>query len=184
MDRLLYDAPDESATRALGAALAQSLPDGSVVGLCGTLGSGKTRLVQAIAEASGVDPRDVVSPTFVLIHTYRGRRPIHHFDAYRIAGPKEFLQLGAEEYFGGDGLCFVEWADRVASCLPSDRIEVRIEVTGTNSRRFEVIPLGTTHLEWLDQLRTKLAAMGSGPASATLPPERPTNMADKSDQDR
>ena len=72
MHRFTYDALDEAATAALGAALADLLPNGAVVALCGTLGAGKTRLVQAIAQGCGVDPRDVVSPTFVLVHEYPG----------------------------------------------------------------------------------------------------------------
>ena len=119
------------------------LPDGTTVALCGTLGAGKTRLVQAIAEAAGVDRRDVLSPTFVLIQEYHGRRTIYHIDAYRLRDEDEFLALGPEEYFDGDGLVLVEWADRVERCLPKDRIEIHIEVTGPQSRRFEIIALGT-----------------------------------------
>ncbi len=99
--------------RRLGAALAEVLPDGTTVALCGTLGAGKTRLVQAIAEAAGVDRRNVLSPTFVLIQEYHGRRTVYHIDAYRLRDADEFLALGPEEYFEGDGLVLVEWADRV-----------------------------------------------------------------------
>ena len=159
MERFIYDAVDEADTAALGAALAEVLPDGAVVALCGTLGAGKTRLVQAIAEATGVDRREVVSPTFVLIHEYCGRRPVYHLDAYRIADDDEFLELGPEEYFEGDGLTLVEWADRVAACLPHDRIEIHIEVTGTDSRRFEIVGLGDrsrrTVRRLMDQRRRK-----------------------------
>jgi len=154
MDRFTYEAPDEAATAALGAALAQVLPDGSVVALCGTLGAGKTRLVQAIAEASGVDRRDVLSPTFVLIHEYQGRRPVYHLDAYRVRDEDEFLELGPEEYFEGEGLTLVEWADRVEGCLPPERIEIRVEVTGARSRRFEVRTTG-------DRYRTIVARLKS-----------------------
>jgi len=142
MDRLLYEARDEAATAALGVALAEALPQGSVVALCGTLGAGKTRLVQAVAEACGVDRRDVVSPTFVLIHEYPGRVPIYHVDAYRIADEDEFLALGPDEYYEGGGLTLIEWADRVEGCLPADRVEIEIHVTGPDSRRFEIAGLG------------------------------------------
>ena len=89
------------------------LPPGTTVALCGTLGAGKTRLVQAIAEGLGVNRRDVVSPTFVLIQEYRGRRMIYHIDAYRLRDDDEFQQLGPDEYFESDGLVLIEWADRV-----------------------------------------------------------------------
>jgi tRNA threonylcarbamoyladenosine biosynthesis protein TsaE len=153
MDRFIYQADDENATRLLGAALAEILPDGTTVALCGTLGAGKTRLVQAIAEASGVPRGDVVSPTFVLIQEHHGRRPIYHIDAYRLRDEDEFLQLGPEEYFESPGLTLIEWADRVASCLPRQRIEIQAEVTGPDSRRFEVIDLAGQYQAVIDQLR-------------------------------
>ena len=156
MDRFVYDARDEAATAALGAALADALPDGCVVALCGTLGSGKTRLVQAIAEASGVDRRDVLSPTFVLIHEYHGRRPIYHLDAYLIRDEDEFWDLGPEEYFEGDGLTLVEWADRVVGCLPDERVAVYVEVTGPESRRFEIAAVGQCYQPVIERLESVL----------------------------
>jgi len=156
MCRLIYDAAVETATAVLGVALADVLPNRTVVALFGTLGSGKTRLVQAIAAASGVDRREVVSPTFVLIQEYSGRRPIYHFDAYRLRDEDEFLQLGPEEYFQSEGLTLVEWADRVAGCLPPDRVEIHIEVTGDQSRRFEVVALGDRYADLIGRLRSRL----------------------------
>jgi tRNA threonylcarbamoyladenosine biosynthesis protein TsaE len=156
MDHLTYEATDESATAALGAALAEVLPDGTTVALCGTLGAGKTRLVQAVAEASGVDRRQVVSPTFVLIQEYHGRRPVYHIDAYRLRDEDEFLRLGPDEYFESDGLVLVEWADRVNGCLPQDRIDIHIEVTGPASRRFEITAMGKPYGELVPRLQAAL----------------------------
>jgi tRNA threonylcarbamoyladenosine biosynthesis protein TsaE len=153
-----YDAADEQATAALGAALAEVLPEGTTVALCGTLGAGKTRLVQAIAEAAGVDRRQVLSPTFVLMQEYHGRRALYHIDAYRLRDEDEFLALGPEEYFEGDGLILVEWADRVQGCLPADRVEVRIEVTGPDSRRFEISSIGPKYAEAIRQLQRRLSS--------------------------
>ena len=152
MNRFIYEAADETATAALGTALAEVLPDGTTVALCGTLGAGKTRLVQAIAEAVGVDRRNVTSPTFVLIQEYHGRRTLYHIDAYRLRDEDEFRALGPEEYFESDGLVLVEWADRVEHCLPKERVEIHIEVTGPESRRFEVIPLGEKYARVVTQL--------------------------------
>ncbi|MHC4180947.1 MAG: tRNA (adenosine(37)-N6)-threonylcarbamoyltransferase complex ATPase subunit type 1 TsaE [Planctomycetota bacterium] len=163
MNRFIYQAASEAATIELGAALAELLPDGTTVALCGSLGAGKTRLVQAMAEATGVDRREVVSPTFVLIREYSGCRPLYHFDAYRVRDEDEFLELGPEEYFERDGLTVVEWADRVQRSLPRDRVEVRIEITGPQSRRFEVAGLGTRYAEVI----ARLQAWGSkGPPPA------------------
>ena len=155
-DRFVFDALSEADTAALGAALAEVLPDGTTVALCGTLGAGKTRLVQAVAEACGVDRRDVVSPTFVLVREYRGRRPVYHFDAYRIGDEDEFHELGPDEYFDSPGLVMVEWADRVAGCLPAERVEIRIDVTGTENRRFEITVRGDRYAAVLKALRARL----------------------------
>jgi tRNA threonylcarbamoyladenosine biosynthesis protein TsaE len=171
MNRFLYEAADETATAALGAALAEVLPDGTTVALCGTLGAGKTRLVQAIAEALGIDRRNVTSPTFVLIQEHHGRRTLYHIDAYRLRDEDEFLALGPEEYFDGDGLVLVEWADRVERCLPKERIEIHIEVTGPESRRFEIIALGIEYAAAIDRLQRRL----HGPKAAEK--ERPGTMS-------
>jgi tRNA threonylcarbamoyladenosine biosynthesis protein TsaE len=156
MDRFIYDTVDEAGTDALGAALARVLPNGTTVALCGTLGAGKTRLVQAIAEASGVDRREVVSPTFVLIQEHHGRRQVYHIDAYRVADEDEFERLGPDEYFEGEGLTLVEWADRVEMCLPPDRVAVHIEVTGPQSRRFEILAVGHGYDAIVEQLRAAM----------------------------
>jgi tRNA threonylcarbamoyladenosine biosynthesis protein TsaE len=152
MTSFVFDAADEAATAAFGAALAEVLPAGTTVALCGTLGAGKTRLVQAIAEALGVERRSVVSPTFVLVQEHHGRRAIYHIDVYRLRDDDEFLALGPEEFFESDGLVFIEWADRVADCLPKNRVEIRIEVTGPESRRFEVVPIGQKYVSAVAQL--------------------------------
>ncbi len=138
MKPFTFEARDEQETARLGSALAAVLPGGTVIALKGTLGAGKTRLVQTVARALGVAEGDVVSPTFVLVGEYKGRRSIYHFDAYRLRDDDEFLELGPDEYFESDGLTFVEWADRVEACLPAERIEIRIEVTGPTSRSFEI----------------------------------------------
>jgi tRNA threonylcarbamoyladenosine biosynthesis protein TsaE len=138
----ILDCIDEAGTVALGRRLSELLPDGSVVGLIGPLGAGKTRLVQAFCTAEGINPRDVVSPTFVLVHEYQGPRPIYHFDAYRLKDDDEFLALGPDEYFESDGITFVEWADRVALCMPRERLEIRIETTSSSARRFTITGCG------------------------------------------
>lgn len=155
MASFVYNTADESGTAAFGAALAELLPDGTAVALRGTLGAGKTRLVQAIAEACGVDRHDVLSPTFVLAQEYHGQRTIYHIDVYRLRDVDEFDALGVEEYFESDGLVFVEWADRVESSLPRERIDIHIEITGGDSRRFEVASIGSRYASVVEQLRRR-----------------------------
>jgi tRNA threonylcarbamoyladenosine biosynthesis protein TsaE len=134
-----FTAHNEQDTDRLGAALAGALPPGTVVGLIGTLGAGKTRLVQAVAAAVGVPRANVTSPTFVLVNEYLGGRlPIYHFDTYRLKDDDEFLNLGPDEYFDSNGLTFVEWADRVAELLPAERVEITIEVTGETDRQISI----------------------------------------------
>ncbi len=154
----VYESKDESATDRLGAALATAVPDGMVIGLVGELGAGKTRLVKAVATACGVDPQDVTSPTFVLVQAYHGQRDLIHVDAYRLADEDEFLALGPEEWFASGALTFVEWADRVAACLPRDRLTVAIGVTGDEVRRITVSAHGDAAAQAVAALRSQLQA--------------------------
>jgi len=135
--QLILTLGGEADTEALGLALAKVLGPGDVVGLVGTLGAGKTRLSRAIAEALGVDPGAISSPTFVLIHEYESSTlPIYHFDTYRLEGPSAFDALGASDYWTeAVGLCLVEWADLVADRLPEPTWWVRIEPTADPSGR-------------------------------------------------
>jgi hydroxypyruvate reductase len=126
----------ETETEELAGHLAAALEPGVVVALVGNLGAGKTRLARAVAVALGVDPRAIASPTFVLVHEYEGRFPVYHFDTYRLNDAGDFAGLGAEEYFNSDGICFVEWADRVLEYLPPDHLRVEIFATGESSREF------------------------------------------------
>ncbi len=138
-------------TDRFGRFLAERLPDGAVVALIGTLGAGKTRLVQAVAEASGVPKGVVSSPTFVLLHEYDGDRPIYHFDAYRLASAEEFRRLGPDDYFEGTGLTFVEWADKFPDVLPAERLEIRITVQENDVRCCELTAFGERYGQWLSE---------------------------------
>lgn len=142
MTEFIFHATDEAATDRIGAALAAALPPGTTVALLGTLGAGKTRLVQAIAAASGVSRADVVSPTFVLCQQYVGSSTINHLDAYRIRDEDELRELGFEELLMTRAITIIEWADRVASALPDDYLQVEITVTGPTSRQFVVRAIG------------------------------------------
>ena len=116
-------------------------------------------LALAIAEGLGIANSAVVSsPTFVLIQEYDARLPIYHFDAYRLATEAEFADLGAHEYFGGDGVSLVEWADKVPSCLPAERLEIRIRTTGETARRFELTAHGARYEELVRQIKPPVAA--------------------------
>ncbi|MSQ94124.1 MAG: tRNA (adenosine(37)-N6)-threonylcarbamoyltransferase complex ATPase subunit type 1 TsaE [Gemmataceae bacterium] len=143
MNPIVIDVQSLAETETLGRRLAQHLFPGAVVALIGSLGAGKTHFVRAIAQGLGIANPDVVtSPTFVLIQEYDARLPIYHFDAYRLPSEAAFADLGVHEYFQGDGVCLIEWADKVPACLPSERLEIRITITGAQMRRFEITGIG------------------------------------------
>lgn len=140
---LTLDVADLAGTEALGRRLGELLFPGAVVALVGQLGAGKTHLTRAIAEGLSVrNPLAVNSPTFVLIQEYAGPVPVYHFDTYRLIGPREFAELGVEEYFTGDGVCVVEWADKVTEVLPKDHLRIVIEHTSETGRRFTLTAFG------------------------------------------
>jgi tRNA threonylcarbamoyladenosine biosynthesis protein TsaE len=137
------DLPDLAATEAFGRRLGSLLFPGAVVALIGPLGAGKTHLARAVAAGLGVpDPRVVTSPTFVLIQEYAGRLPVYHFDAYRLRGESDLSELGVHEYFEGDGVCLVEWADRAAGALPAKQLRVELAVVGETARRATLLGVG------------------------------------------
>ena len=123
--------------KALGLELARELEPGDVVALVGNLGTGKTTLSKYIAQGLGVT-ETLSSPTFNIVKEYRsGRLPLYHFDVYRLSCGDELVDIGAEDYLYGDGVCLIEWADIVADILPEESIVVRIEY-GENEGTREV----------------------------------------------
>jgi tRNA threonylcarbamoyladenosine biosynthesis protein TsaE len=153
-----FTATSETDTDRLGQSLADHLPETVTVALQGTLGAGKTRLVQAFAAACGIDGHSVTSPTFVLCQPYRGARQLYHLDAYRVVDLDEFLELGVEEYFEGPGVTLIEWADRIASCLPVEFLEIDIEILGEQQRQFRITAHGPELEAVLEQIATDLQA--------------------------
>ena len=129
-------------TLLLGERIGRAALPGDVVALFGGLGAGKTVLAKGILRGLGGHPDDAASPTFTLLREYQARLTLHHFDAYRLHEPRELLEIGAEEALYGDGLCVIEWAERVLEALPPDRLEVRLEVVGKARRRVRLSAAG------------------------------------------
>jgi tRNA threonylcarbamoyladenosine biosynthesis protein TsaE len=149
--------PNLDATEQFGRQLGRLLFPGAVIGLVGQLGAGKTHLTRAIAEGLGVqNPAAVSSPTFVLIQEYPGPIPLYHFDTYRLRDTREFLELGSEEYLFGDGVCVLEWADKVADALPADCLIIRLTVLSETARSIELSSTGPKMAALLDQLSQSL----------------------------
>lgn len=117
--------PEE--TFALGKKIGQAAVPGQIYTLTGDLGVGKTVFTQGVAE--GLDIREpICSPTFTIVQVYEeGRLPFYHFDVYRIGDIEEMEEIGYDDYFFGQGICLIEWANLIGELLPEDRIEVTIE---------------------------------------------------------
>ena len=114
-------------THALGVTLGQQAKPGDVCTLVGDLGVGKTVLTQGIAEGLGIT-EPINSPTFTIVQVYEdGRLPFYHFDVYRIGDIAEMDEIGYEDYFYGEGLCMIEWANLIEEILPDKRYDVTIE---------------------------------------------------------
>lgn len=141
-----FPALDLTGIERLAASMVKHLPHHLTIGLLGTLGAGKTTLVQAIARAAGIDSDDVTSPTFTLLQTHHGKPTLHHLDAYRVADEDEFLELGVEELFEEDQTwTLIEWADRVESVMPADTLWIEISLSPDPNAR--TIRLSTSHPE-------------------------------------
>ena len=149
----LFVAANEQETERLGQGLARVVPPGTTIALSGTLGAGKTRLVQALAQACQVPREEVLSPTFVLGQHYHGTRTLHHFDIYRLRDEDEFWELGPEEYFESSDITLVGWADRFPNVLPTDRLEIVIQVLGPTTRQFTLRGTGPSSQQVVEQLR-------------------------------
>ena len=125
----------EEETREFGKAFAAKLVPGSVVAIYGDLGAGKTRLVQGICQGLGI-PGHVASPTFTIVHEYRGKTAtVFHFDFYRIRSLEEVAELGFEEYIRTDTICLLEWAEKVKPLLPVRRYDVTLALGKDSSER-------------------------------------------------
>lgn len=118
---------------------ASMLQSGDVVLLTGDLGAGKTTFVKAVAKELGFTGL-VTSPTFTLLNEYNAKFPIYHFDMYRLKSANEAIESGLDEILrGSEGVCFVEWPQKVAGILPEKNIMLDIQVLGQNSRKFTVV---------------------------------------------
>ena len=134
---MIRQSRSEAETRAIGAALAPSLMPGAVILLSGDLGAGKTAFVRGLAEGLGLDPDDVTSPTFTLVHEYRGGRlPLIHVDLYRL-DRAELDEIGLDQDLAAHGVIAVEWAERLTRGIV-DAVAVRIADRGGDERSITI----------------------------------------------
>lgn len=129
----------EEETIALGEDLGKRLTKGSIVCFRGDLGAGKTTFIKGLVKgAADCHPDEVNSPTFVYLNIYEGEKTIYHFDLYRLQGTKDFIQMGFDEMLVTDGISCIEWSERIASLLPADCIQVKMNHDGNTKRHISI----------------------------------------------
>ena len=127
----------EQETLSLAEGLGMDAGPGAVYALTGELGSGKTVFAKGIARGLGVT-EEITSPTFTLLEIYSGRLPLYHFDLYRIGSAAELDSLFFEEYWEGDGVSIIEWADKAGDRLPEGHVSITIEYQNETDRKITI----------------------------------------------
>jgi len=148
--QIISHSPDR--TMNLGEEIGRLAHQESIIALCGDLGTGKTVLAKGIAAGLGITAI-VTSPTFVILNEYEGRYPFYHFDIYRLNAPEDMYELGYEEYFYGDGVTAIEWAQKLGDLLPEEYLRVELKVMGESDREITFIPFGQKYVQLVEGLR-------------------------------
>lgn len=121
-------------TRDIARRFAGEVKAGDVICLSGELGAGKTHFVQGFMQGMGTSGEEVTSPTFTIINEYSGKFPVYHFDCYRLKQYEEALEIGAEEYLFGSGICIIEWPEKIEPILPDSCKRIELSVTDSETR--------------------------------------------------
>ena len=124
-------------TTALGYKIGKKLKKGDIIATQGTLAAGKTTITKGIAQALDIS-EEITSPTFCLISEYYGKMPLYHMDVYRLDGTEDFINLGVDDMLYGDGVCIIEWSEKIMDELPKNTIILRILPQDDNSRKIEI----------------------------------------------
>ena len=139
-------------TKKFGEYLGSILNSGDVICLNGDLGTGKTTMTKSIGLGMGIDDY-ITSPTFTIINEYYGNLNLYHFDTYRLSSNADVEYLGFDEYFYGDGVCIIEWANRIKDALPEDYLEMNLKRIDEEKREVEIVAVGPRSQELLEKLR-------------------------------
>lgn len=142
----------QEATYEVGKKIGSLLKPGMIVCLSGDLGTGKTHLTKGIAIGMGIHDY-ITSPTYTLINEYMGAIPLYHFDAYRLENSDELNELGYTEYFYGNGVSVIEWADIISEVIPVERLWIIIHIEKSGNRRIVFDASGVEHTKFLDKLK-------------------------------
>ena len=125
-------------TLAIAGALGKLLVPGDVVALTGDLGAGKTVFCKGVGEALGIPAERIVSPSFTIVTEHRGILPLYHVDVYRLSSEREAGEIGLEEVLYGEGVCLVEWAEKIPTILPNSCIKVKFHFSNGDGRRLVI----------------------------------------------
>jgi tRNA threonylcarbamoyladenosine biosynthesis protein TsaE len=148
---IISNSPRE--TEELGEQLGSVLSAGILLALRGGLGGGKTCFTRGIvASLAPQSAHLVASPTYAIMNSYQGYIPVYHFDFYRLTGDNDIAELGFDDYFYGDGVCVIEWSERLVELLPDDYITVGFECTGDHQRLITLTGSGSISQDALEQL--------------------------------
>ena len=135
-----------SETLRIGKRIGTFLRSGDVVALIGELGTGKTHLIKGLAAGLGVKKTAyMASPSFTLINEYPGRIPFYHVDLYRLESEEEAQDAGVEELLQGEGVTAIEWADKIPSLLPRERLWISLRSVGEQARSIEITGKGVRY---------------------------------------
>lgn len=160
----------EAQTRRFGARLGELLQGGDVICLAGELGAGKTCLTQGIGQGLGIEG-PITSPSFTLINEYRqeqARLPFYHTDLYRLGEAKEVLTLGLDDYFYGEGVCVVEWADRAPEALPAEHLWIELRYIDETKRGLLMMAVGKRYEELLREVNEAMRRRGNEATGGSL----------------
>ncbi len=153
----------------LGRLLAGVLRPGMIIALQGDLGAGKTTLVKGIAAGLlGIDEREVTSPTFTIMQEYSGPVRLYHVDAYRLESAEDLEAIGFDDFVDGSGVTVIEWSDRISKALPRDTLNISIELTGDQQRRFLLQAATQQQAQDLQKLAGQLEAAGACSVTHTI----------------
>jgi tRNA threonylcarbamoyladenosine biosynthesis protein TsaE len=134
-----YISHSANETYAFAKRFATTLPNRTTLAFSGDLGAGKTTFIRGLVEEiAHLNPREVSSPTFSFLHIYEGNGKVYHFDLYRLPCEQEFLSCGFDDYLHADGICCIEWAERIPTVLPKGCFKIHIRHAGEECREIHI----------------------------------------------
>jgi tRNA threonylcarbamoyladenosine biosynthesis protein TsaE len=141
----IFTSHSDAETRSIGSQLGKHLGKNTILCFFGDLGAGKTTFIKGLASAvTGCPPEIVNSPTFTYLNIYPGIIPVYHFDLYRLKDSEDFLHMGFDDYFHADGICCIEWSERIPDLVPEDAWSVIFTHINQEQRQIKLL-LGNIH---------------------------------------